>query len=53
VIDTSRRTTLIEIRTMSVLRTSIADARVSPAGRIRPHQFFSVHEIPANAEITP
>lgn len=52
VIDTERPSTLLEIRTMSVLRKSIERTCVSSSGRILPHWFFSIHEIPANAEIT-
>lgn len=52
IIDTARRSTPIEIRTMSVIREDIRKCFPGADERILPTRFFSIHEIAPDHEIT-
>lgn len=52
VIDTARRSSLIEIRTMDRIKRKIVKRFPHAEGRILPHRFFSIHDIAEDATIT-
>src|SRR5207248_10175233 len=52
VIDTDRKSTLIEIKTMTLLRRMLEVQFPSAKDRILPHTYFSKDDIPIDHEIT-